>query len=233
MTGENARHAGVLRLGSKDRIVICNGNCYDYLCEIRSVSRNSLELAVLEENLNQSEPNVRVRLYPALIKSDKLEYVVQKAVELGADSIVPFQSENSVARISKNSRENFNQKTERLEKIAESAAKQSGRGVIPFLSPPLTFSEALAEVSAYNPQIFLAAHEKAETGLKAFLSKLKTLENISAAIFIGPEGGFSQSECEAFRLAGAGLFSLGKRVLRAETAALAALACLIYELENT
>ncbi|MCL2704188.1 MAG: 16S rRNA (uracil(1498)-N(3))-methyltransferase [Defluviitaleaceae bacterium] len=223
MGGENAFHAiRVLRLVSGDRLIVCDNAGVDYSCVVKAVGKNALELTVLEREDNAAEPSLQVYLFVSLIKSDKLDYTAQKAVELGCCGIYPFQSRHSVVRAGDGD------KAARLAKIAESAAKQSGRGIIPFVSPPLTFKEAVDKAEALKPDIMLAAHEKAGTGLKELLRGRDSI--VSAAVFIGPEGGFSDDETVAFEAAGMRLFSLGRRVLRAETAAIAALACCMYEL---
>jgi 16S rRNA (uracil1498-N3)-methyltransferase len=221
MDGENARHAlSALRLAKGEAVTVCDAYGTDFTCLIIKTAKTRLELEILSKNANQSEPSLRVRLFTSLIKSDRLEYTVQKAVELGVCGIYPFESKNSVAR--KN-----NEKTARLSRIAEAAAKQSGRAVIPHVSHPLDFEGALDRAALLEPGIMLAAHEKSDLTLK------KIIQNNfcgSVTIFIGPEGGFTDNEAKAFEGRGIKLFSLGKRVLRAETAAVAALACVMYEL---
>lgn len=217
LTGANARHAAVLRLGVDDEVVVCNGAGIDYLCRVESIGKDVYELDVIECRPNPLEPEVNVYLFPALIKGDRLEYVVQKAVELGVYAIYPFESHNSVVTASR--------RVERLEKIAESAAKQCGRGVIPHINPPLTFDEAVYKAERLAPDLTMVAHEKSAAPLKTFVAKQK-----SVAVFIGPEGGFTDGECLIFQRNAAALFSLGKRILRADTAAVVAVACLFYEL---
>jgi len=223
MDGENARHAiRVLRFSPGDRLVVCDGAGIDYFCEVKRVGRDGLELFVISIEENQSEPTVEIYLFTSLLKADKMEYVVQKAVELGVFRIYPFESVNGVARIGGDGKIN------RLVKIAESAAKQSGRGIIPSIDKPIQFNSAIDMALSLKADVVLVAHEKAKVGLKKILrdrEKIKT-----AVIFIGPEGGFSDEEIKQMEIVGIKPFLLGKCVLRAETAAVAALACVMYDL---
>jgi 16S rRNA (uracil1498-N3)-methyltransferase len=222
MDGDNARHAlQVLRYSEGTVLTVCDGGGIDYSCVVKSAIGNSLVLEILERWPNENEPSSKIYLFQALLKSDKLDYIIQKAVELGVCGIFPFESRNCTVKISSAD------KTPRRAKISEAAAKQSGRGIIPPVSPPLSFLQAIREARRLRPVAALAAHEKSAIPLKNILRGERFT---SAAVFIGPEGGFTDSEAAEFAAAGIALVTLGRRVLRAETAALAVLANVFYEL---
>jgi 16S rRNA (uracil1498-N3)-methyltransferase len=231
LDGSNARHAkDVLRLEPGDRVIVCDGAGTDYLCEAETSGAGYLDLTVVSRTANQAEPIFKVHLFHSLMKSDKMELAAQKAVELGVCGIWPFQSEHSVARLGGGT----TAKALRLQKIIESAAKQSGRGILPQCHAATDFNHAIINARSLAPWLKLAAHEKADVllkeRLKEGLENHKIGENI--AVFIGPEGGFSDAEARMFEDNGIMTFSMGRRIMRAETAGIAALCCVLYELEG-
>ncbi|MBQ2581162.1 MAG: 16S rRNA (uracil(1498)-N(3))-methyltransferase [Ruminococcus sp.] len=202
-----------LRMRIGDEIIACcDGVEYD--CKIESISDECVVCDIISSQPSESEPDVRVTLYQALPKGDKLDSIVQKATELGAAQICPVLTSRCVARADKKS---FEKKRERLSRIALEAAKQSGRGIVPQVTELLTLEEA-AEQLAQN-DFPLICYERggknlADAGLK---------NNSTIGIFIGSEGGFEQSDVELCTSKGAVAIGLGKRILRCETAPVTAL----------
>ena len=199
----------VLRVRIGEIIILCDGKNYDYHMKVISV--NPLKFELKNKIECKTEANCRITLYQALPKSDKLEWVIQKTVELGVYKIVPVITEHCDARINCN-------KLSRYQKIAESAAGQSMRGIIPQVYTPVTFDEAIQASNATSTMI--AAHEKAELNLcRTDINLAKEI-----GIWIGPEGGFSQKEIKLMEERNFKIVSLGPRILRTETAAIATLA---------
>ncbi len=219
ITGEDARHISkVLRMSVGEEITVCDTKGIDYLCEITAFTSDSVELKIKEEKKSDSEPSVKVKLYQCMPKSDKLETVVQKATELGVSSVTPVLSSRCVSRPDPKS---AGKKCERLRKIAESAAKQSGRGVIPEIGDMISFSELLKTIK--DEKCAIVFYELGGAPLKELINE--SLD--SCAIVIGPEGGFSAEEIEALNNNGVVSATLGKRILRTETAPLAAITAIM------
>ncbi len=222
--GEDARHIALsLRCRPGEELTVCDGQGQDYLCRIQTVAPEEVELEVLSQKPSGSELPVRVTLYQAMPKGDKLDLIVQKAVELGAWEIVPVLTSRCVSRPDGRSAE---KKRERLQRIALEAAKQSGRGRIPQVQPLLSWHQALEAMSRDPLALFF--YEQARQPLGPLLRKRP--ETIS--LMIGPEGGFSQEEAEEARSAGLAVCSMGPRILRCETAPLYALSAIAYTYEN-
>ena len=221
ISGDDGRHLSrVLRAEVGDNIVICAmGTEFD--CVINAVERDSVCVSVGEGRPAAGEPGVKVTLYVGLPKAEKLEHIIQKAVELGADGVVPFVAERSVARPS--GRED--NKSERRRKIAQEAAKQCGRGRVPFVSNILSFEQAVAQGA--EADLALLCYE---CGGEPLSVTLKANPNVnSVAILTGPEGGISASEYERAISLGWKTVTLGSRILRCETAPLCALSAAMYE----
>lgn len=217
ITGDDARHiAGALRMAPGEPLTLCDGAGQDYLCRIESVARDAVTLRVERSEKSIGEPSLSVTLYMGLPKADKLELVIQKSVELGAVRIVPTVTARSIARIDPRDSE---KKTARWQKIAAEAAGQSGRGIIPTVEPPITLRAALPRLAREN---VLLCYE----GGGAPLGDLVSPADESVSLLIGPEGGFAPEEVEAVVAGGGRLATLGTRILRCETAPLAALAIL-------
>lgn len=217
ITGDDARHiAGALRMAPGEPLTLCDGVGQDYLCRIESVARDAVTLRVERSEKSIGEPSLSVTLYMGLPKADKLELVIQKSVELGAVRIVPTVTARSIARIDPRDSE---KKTARWQKIAAEAAGQSGRGIIPTVEPPITLRAALPRLAREN---VLLCYE----GGGAPLGDLVSPADESVSLLIGPEGGFAPEEVEAVVAGGGRLATLGTRILRCETAPLAALAIL-------
>lgn len=205
---------------------------FDYLCEVTSVNDDELKLRVVEKSEAKELP-VFINLYQGISKSDKLEFIIEKAVELGVYSIVPLASEYCIARIDNNKRE---KKLERFIKIAKSAAEQSKRHIIPSVNEPVGFSDMIdafsKESSAYNLLFYENAKGIVETRniISEIVKKSKESgDKLTINVVIGPEGGFSEKEIAKAKEAQVKILSLGDRILRTETAALTALSILMYE----
>ncbi len=238
VTGEDVNHIrNVLRLTEGDRIVLCNGQNVDHLSVITDMSnKNEIRCRVLESRASESELPVRIVLYQGLPKKDKMELIIQKCVELGVSEIVPITMKRCIVKIEDEKSEA--KKNARWSEISRAAAKQSGRGVIPEIGKVMSFKEALKRAVNEDPDFLLVPYENAEgiLSLKNFAKRLKASlsENgkRTVSVFIGPEGGFDESEVEEAKKAGAETVSLGKRILRTETAGFTTAAILMYETEN-
>lgn len=222
LTGENAQHAKVLRLKTGENVLVCNGEGEECLCRVADFSAGQLEVEVLERRFSDTEASVRVSVYVAFPKADKLEHVIQKATELGAYEIVAFPSSRCV---SKPDEKSLKKKLERWQKIAASAAEQSGRGRIPKVKVLGSFKEALSQAAQADMPLMFYEHEQAVTLKMALTSKpYKTV-----SLLTGPEGGLEEKEVQQARDAGLQVCTLGKRILRCETAPLCALSAVMYD----
>ena len=222
LRGENAQHAKVLRLKMNEEILVCDNNGREALCRIVDVSEGEWVLSRGEIRQSEAEAAVRVSVYMAFPKADKLEHVIQKATELGACEIVAFPSARCV---SKPDEKSLKKKLERWQKIAASAAEQSGRGRIPAVRVLPGFQAALEEAAGFDKALMFYEHEQATT-LKMALSSGNYL---SVSLLTGPEGGLEEREVEQARAAGLQVCTLGKRILRCETAPLCALSAVMYD----
>lgn len=222
--GEDARHISkVLRMKTGDALTVCDAKGTDYDCLIESFSGEEVFLSVQSSHPSDTEPTVAVRLYQGIPKGDKMELIIQKAVELGVSEIIPVSTRYCVAKIDEKSME---KKITRFRRIAYEAAKQCGRGIIPTVHPVLSFGQAIAEMQESDLSILFYEHSTAP--LKEVLSRpAKTI-----SIMIGSEGGFSPEEVEQALAQGCESLSLGKRILRCETAPLTALSVIMYQTEN-
>lgn len=224
ITGEDANHIGrALRMRTGEELTVC-AQGMDYQCEITRITDSEVYLRPHTITPCAAEPSVHVTLYQALPKQDKLAEIVQKAVELGACTIVPVLTSRCVVRATK---ADFEKKRQRLQKIAVSAAKQSGRGSIPQVAPLLSWKEALQEMQQQDIAVML--YEK-EGGVKFGEVPLEGKTRIG--LFIGSEGGISAEEAEQAVDAGLHRVWLGSRILRCETAPTAALSVLMYLTKN-
>lgn len=221
LTGENAKHAKVLRLKEKEQVLICDGAGREGLCRVVEATDEPV-LEVLERRKSASEAAVKVSIYMAYPKADKLEHVIQKATELGAYEIVAFPSGRCISRPDEKS---LKKKLERWQKIAASAAEQSGRGRIPAVRCLGSYADALKEASTFDKALMFYEHEEAVT-LKMALHG-GGYHTIS--LLTGPEGGLEEKEVEQARAAGLQVCTLGKRILRCETAPLCALSAVMYD----
>lgn len=220
LTGENAQHAKVLRLKPGETVLLCDGEGREAVCKVAST--DGWLLRAMERRESQSEAAVKVSVYMALPKADKLEHVIQKATELGAYEIVTFPSARCVSRPDEKS---LKKKLERWEKIAASAAEQSGRGRIPKVLVLGSFSEALTRAAQADKALMFYEHEAALT-LKMALS---SGGYSTVSLLTGPEGGLEEAEVTQAREVGLQVCTLGRRILRCETAPLCALSAVMYD----
>ena len=221
LTGENFQHAKVLRLKPGEKLLVCDGQGEEALCRVCQVGASELELEVLERRESETEAKVRVSVYMAFPKADKLEHVIQKATELGAYEIVAFPSARCVSRPDERS---LKKKLERWQKIAASAAEQSGRGRIPQVVILDSFKQALERASQADKALLFYENEHAVTLRMA----LEAGSWNTASLLTGPAGGLEDAEVEQARKAGFQVCTLGKRILRCETAPLCALSAVMY-----
>ena len=231
ITGEDVNHIkNVLRMkaGEEISLVVPDEN-KEYRCAIKEFSEEQVECELLFIKENEVELPVEIILYQALPKLDKMEIIIQKAVELGAARIVPVAAKRSVVKLDKDKQ---GRKLTRWEKIAEAAAKQSKRGIIPKISEVMTVSEALKDAAECNIRLFpyelCPAEEMGNT--RQIIRNIKPGDRV--AVFIGPEGGFSDEEAEEAVQAGFVPVTLGRRILRTETAGMVVLSWLVFELES-
>ena len=222
LTGENLQHAKVLRLKEGETVLLCDGQGRECVCKVKDVGNTEIILEVNERRPSQTEAAVQVSVYMAFPKADKLEHVIQKATELGAYEIVAFPSARC---ISKPDDKSLKKKLERWQKIAASAAEQSGRGRIPEILVLSTYSEALKRAAAADKALLFYENEQATT-LKMALS---SGDYQTVSLLTGPEGGLEEREVEQAKSAGLQICTLGKRILRCETAPLCALSAVMYD----
>lgn len=215
----------VLRLKAGDEILLCDGKGYDYKAVISDISSDGIKCEILEKLISQTEPNIKVTLYQGLPKASKMDYIIQKNTELGIIRIVPCMLSRCVVKLENKKAEE--KKLQRWRKIAEEAAKQSGRGTIPEITAPVTLTEAINMLKQEDLAIALYECEKDNT-LKKVLTNSHNAKSIG--FIIGPEGGFDISEIEKIREARIPSIGLGKRILRTETAGEAVLSMIMYEL---
>lgn len=221
LTGENAAHAKVLRLKNGDSVTLCDGEGTDYHCTVSDVSNGQISLVVQKAQPAESEAEVSCSIYMAFPKADKFEHVVQKATELGAAEIVIFPSARCISRPDA---KQLSKKLERWQKIAASAAEQSGRGRIPQVLALPSYAAALERAAQADLAVCFYENENDLT----FRAAIEAHSFASAAILTGPEGGFETEEIHQAAEAGLQICTLGRRILRCETAPLCALSALMY-----
>lgn len=227
--GEDVKHIkNVLRKQIGDQLEICNqetGNTYK--CEITEIKETEIINNIIEETSN-IEDKIKVDIYQGLPKADKMELIIQKSIELGANAIIPVEMKRCVVKLDAKTE---SKKNERWQKIAESAAKQSGRSTIPQIHRLAKIEDIIKQKDEYDAIIVCYENEK-ENYLKNELLKLKQKDEVRIAIVIGPEGGLEEKDVEHLKQNGAVIVTLGDRILRTETVALNLLSIIMYELEN-
>lgn len=225
--GSDVNHIrNVLRMKPGEKLEISDGNNRKYLCAVAEMDTDAVRTEIIEEYESDTELPSRIYLFQGLPKSDKMDLIVQKAVELGAYEIIPVEMKRSVVRLDE---KKAAKKTDRWNEIAKSAAKQAGRGLIPEVKRVMKYKEALAYAGELD--VVLLPYELASgmEGTKQVIGQIKAGQSVG--IFIGPEGGFETEEVELGTAAGARTVTLGRRILRTETAGLAVLSILMYHLE--
>lgn len=219
ISGPDAAHISKsLRMQPGEPLIVCNGQGTDYHCRITAVSSSAVALKVEQTTPSKGEPTVAVTLYQGLPKSDKMDWIVQKAVEVGASTIVPVQTARSVAVINQKA----GKKADRWQRIAAEAAGQCGRGIVPTVEPPQRFNQVLAQLQENGNKDDFFGLVLYEGGGQPLPSLLRNKAD-RIGIFIGPEGGFAPEEVEALTALGWQTATLGPRILRCETAPIATL----------
>ncbi len=228
ITGSDVNHIkNVLRMERGEELMICDGTGMQYTCQIEEFAAGEVLLSIQKAEKASTELPVRLKLYQGLPKKDKMELIIQKAVELGAVEIIPVMTKRCIVKLEDDKKEA--KKLERWQAIAESAAKQSGRGIIPTVGHVINYKEAIKKASSEG--MALIPYEMAE-GMKTLKEAVgKASEQQVISVFIGPEGGFEEAEAEFAKENGVIPVSLGKRILRTETAGFTILSILMYEIE--
>jgi len=234
INGENAYIEGsdvnhivnVLRMKPGEELLISVKGDWDYLCKIVDIETDRVNLKVLE-SMEQRELPVNITLLQGIPKSDKLEMIIQKAVELGVSEIIPVKTKRVVVKIDEKKADT---KVNRWNAIAESAAKQSKRSIIPKVSEPMSIDNALEIVKDFGVKLIPYENADGIDKTRKILDNMDKTKNI--AVFIGPEGGFEESEVERIKNSGFEVITLGKRILRTETAGLALLSNIMIRLED-
>lgn len=228
ITGGDVNHIkNVLRMKVDEELLISNGQDKDYYCKIEAISDDEIKALILDEEFEGTELPTELYLFQGLPKSDKMELIIQKAVELGVKEIIPVATKRCVVKLDDKKEAS---KIKRWQAISESAAKQSRRTIIPEISSVMSFKEAINRAKEFELGIIPYENFKDMKETKEVLSKVK--KGIKIGIFIGPEGGFEESEVQYALDNGIHPISLGKRILRTETAGLAIVSVLMFQLED-
>ena len=228
ITGSDVNHIkNVLRLEKGDWIIACDGNGRDYVSRIGEISSDSVVLNVEKEQSSDTELDCRIVLFQGLPKKDKMEFIIQKAVELGVYKIVPVSMKNCVVKLDE---KKAAKKVERWQAIAESAAKQSKRTIIPLIDKPVSYKLALEKAGKLDVTLVPYENERGMAATRQIMGQIKKGQSIG--IVIGPEGGFAPEEIKLADDNDMHRISLGRRILRTETAGLATLAMLVFNLDS-
>ena len=212
--GDELAHFNVIRCKVGERVICFGNDGYDYLCEITEVTKKKAIAKIIEKTLNTKNPKIRITVFQALVKGEKIDLIVQKLTELGIYSLYTFESEFAIAKGNDN-------KLERLNKISKEACKQCGRSIPLEINKSIKFKELINLLKNYDLVLFAN-----ENNTERVLESIKGKENI--AIVVGSEGGFSTKEIEEINSLGALNFGLGARILRAETACIACASIIGY-----
>lgn len=236
ITGDDAHHiVRVMRMSEGDEVIATDGHSRSVRARIVELGSKEVRLVAVEELDQQSEASWQVTIAQALPKGDKMELIVQKCTEIGAAAFIPFESERVIVQYD---RKKEAKRLERWHKIAKEAAEQSHRNALPAIHEPLSWKQLLAQLSSYNLALFCyerAGDQGHGAGLKDVLTEYKRkwaedgTDKPKLLLIAGPEGGFSDREAQQAEEAGARLVGLGKRILRAETAGMVGLSCILYE----
>ncbi|HHY82168.1 MAG TPA: 16S rRNA (uracil(1498)-N(3))-methyltransferase [Clostridiales bacterium] len=228
ITGDDAHHISkVLRMEAGEEIILCNSQGLDYKAVISKVENGKVYAGLTESSPAPAEPGVRVTLYQGLPKASKMETIVQKCVELGIYEIIPICTSRTVVRLS--DKKDGEKKAARWQKIAEEAAKQCGRGIIPHVGNPVSFEQAVKDCCS-DLKILLWEEEKERSLRNVLYNQAANIH--TAAILIGPEGGLEKQEASLAEQYGWVTATIGPRILRTETAGMAVLAAIMYHMEE-
>ena len=224
---EDAAHIKkVLRMQMGDKVLVFDGTGAEYLSEIEEIEQTGVRCRILDKKMSESEPYVSVTIFQGMPKSDKMEQIIQKCVELGVHRIVPVKTDRCIAKIKDN------EKIKRWNKISREAVKQCGRGVVPTVTEPVSFKDAISLMKEMDVALMpyeVLGHE-GEHGLKEIFKNNPEAKKIG--VIIGPEGGFSESEASFAESEGVKTIGLGKRILRTETVASSVLSVIMYEYDE-
>jgi len=230
ITGEDVNHIkNVLRLGGGEEICICNKDTSkSYMCKIIDLDNNLVICEILKDILDTTEANIYIHIFQGLPKADKFEFIIEKCTEIGAKEITPVAMKRSIVKLDEKDKV---KKLDRWQKIAEVAAKQSKRDTILKVNNVINFQNIFEKVKDYDI-LLIAYEEEKETTLKTVLSKFKDKKNLKVAVIIGPEGGIDENEINLCKENQFTSVTLGKRILRTETAPLVISSNILYELED-
>lgn len=215
----------VLRMSEGDELLICDSTGTDYETKISEIADKTITCDIISEKKSDTESDISITLYQGIPKGSKMELIIQKNTELGVAKIVPVSMQRCVSKLENQKAEE--KKVQRWQKIAEEAAKQSGRGIIPEISMPQTLKQA-AENIKKSDLSFVPYECEEQNSLKPLLKSHRDAKTVS--FLIGPEGGFDVSEIEILKECGIYPVTLGKRILRTETAGMAVTAMVMYEI---
>ena len=231
ITGEEARYlTDVLRMRVGEELILCDSRRIDYVCEIVSVAKGLVAVSIRDRHPNGNEPKFEAIVYQGLAKGERMDLSIQKSVELGVTRYVPTACSRSIVKI-KEEKNGKGGKTGRWQAIALEAARQCGRGIVPIVDAPMDLKQALEEAKETCDLVLFPWEEEKEGKLGEILRNVDFQKTPRIGIFIGPEGGFSEEEAALAEESGAKLVTLGKRILRTETAAPAVLSMLVYQSE--
>ncbi len=226
ISGDDLRHLRqVLRLKAGDIISVFDGSGMEYEVRLSAVEKEMASGDVLSSGISDTEPRTRLTLFQGLPKAEKMDWIVQKAVELGVYRIVPVITERTVVKLSEADKE---KKRERWSRIAREASKQCRRARVPEVALPIVFSDIPSLIKQYD--LFIMLYENQKKCLKEHMKCYNINKIGSIALFIGPEGGFADSEAGSLEPLNIVISSLGKRILRTETAALTGISLIMYEM---
>lgn len=228
LKGEDVKHIkNVLRMKENEEIMICNTDTLEnYKCVINCFENDNIKCKIIKQEASDAEPNIQITIFQGLPKAEKMEFIIQKCTEIGASEFIPVTMNRCVVKIDSRTE---TKKIERWQKIAESAAKQSGRNAIPKVKNVINFQKLCQLVEKYD--IVLVAYEKEiENTLRNEINKLN-VKDLRIGLVIGPEGGIEEEEITQLKEVGAKVITLGKRILRTETASIYLSSILIYELD--
>lgn len=229
ITGGDVNHIrNVLRMNPGDRIIANDRMGTDYYCVIESIVQEAVCLVIESSKKSEAELKTKLYLFQSLPKKDKMEFIIQKAVELGVYEVVPMITKRCVVRLDDVNKQQ--KKTARWQAIAEAAAKQSARGIIPDVKMPMKFADALRYANNLEYAIIPFEHAEGMDYSREIMEKAAGCRSVG--IFIGPEGGFEREEIELAKQAGMKVVSLGNRILRTETAGMTVLSILMFKISD-
>lgn len=228
ITGADVNHIrNVLRMKEGEKVGIRDGTSRNYICELSSIDAEAIQAHILSMDEDSSELPARLYLFQGLPKGDKMELIIQKAVELGVYEIIPVSTRRAIVKLDVKKAES---KVKRWNGIAEGAAKQSGRMLVPQVTGVMSFSEAIAYASTFDVNLIPYELQEGMEGTRQVLATIKP--GMQVGVFIGPEGGFDVAEIETATKAQIHPITLGRRILRTETAGLTTLSILMFQLET-